>query len=250
MKKNKILCLFVHYFDPNGKFQGKSKYQIPLVRKSIVTESLNSVRSTNFVDVLTVGIGSKSLINIDINLENVINDPRFLVYEAFELLNNFTSEYDYLMVIEDDIKIEKDIFLNIFLFDSKFSVDHIFLPNRLESNFGRLICIDTYKIPDFLNEDVIFFNNHRLRVYKNPHSGIYIMSKEKFLYSKKYINFKSRDIIIGGYMASAFANAHKPFKLFRVSDSLEFHTVIHLDNYEYRNENIVIKALRRLNFYK
>jgi hypothetical protein len=56
-----------------------------------------------------------------------------------------------------------------------------------------------------------------------------------------------RGLLIGGPMASAFAHYHLPFRLFRCTDGLDFHTIQHLDTMEWQPLNPVQRLFRKVN---
>lgn len=227
---NKVICLFVHYFDKNSIFEGKSKNQSEEVRREIVARALGTLRSIKGVDVKVCGYKDHNLVPIDIDLSVRTDDPQLMMYEALGNLSKYRDEYDYFMVVEDDILVGPDVFNNIYEFDHQFGVDQIMLPNRIEIVGRKIYCLDTYLIPGMKNNEIEF--KHRLlAVFKNPHSGLLIVSREKLDYLTERVDANFRGKILGGYMASAFAHYHQPFKLYRVADGNDFHTVMHLDRY-------------------
>ena len=138
----KILCLLVHYYNPNGQFIGKSSQQKEDVRRSVVKRCCDSLKSIRGLDLNVLGVDTKNLVNIDIQYSKDL-DPRLMIYEALNRLSDFVGEYDYVMAIEDDILVNNEIFLNISNFDEINAVNEILMPNRLEINGSHLYCIDT-----------------------------------------------------------------------------------------------------------
>lgn len=227
----KVLCLLVHFYSRTSVFEGKSKLQDENIRHDLVSRAIFSLKSVNFVDLNVCGYDKDNIVSIDIDMKKNTADPRLMIYEAICLLRAYRSDYDYFMVVEDDILVNPDIFKNVFSFDEVNSVTEIFHPNRIEVFHDKVYCIDTKVLPGTLGPKKKF-KNRELSVYKNPHSGIFLVNRDKLDYLIKNIDFSYRGQFIGGYMASAFAHFHKPFNLFRVSDGLDFHTIQHLDRYE------------------
>jgi hypothetical protein len=54
-------------------------------------------------------------------------------------------------------------------------------------------------------------------------------------YAAARVDLASRDLIIGGYMASAYANLHSSFLVWRARSDLLAHHVVHLDNWMHRD---------------
>lgn len=227
---NRVICLFVHYFDKQSKFDGRSKHQSNDVRRAIVERALSALRSIKGVDVKVCGFKDRHLVPVDIDLSARTNNPQFMMYEALGSLSEYRSDYDYFMVVEDDILIGPDVLNCIHEFDRHFNVDQIFLPNRIEISGNRVSCVDTYWMPGTTGDEVSF-QSHKLSVHKNPHSGLLIVNREKLEYLLQRVDASFREIVIGGYMASAFAHYHRPFRLYRATDGFDFHTVLHMDKY-------------------
>lgn len=227
---NKVLCLFVHYFDKASVFEGKSKYQLEDVRAEIVTRALTALRSIRDVDVVVCGYKNLGLVDIDRDLSAYTDQPQYMMYEALGQLVQFRNEYDYFMVIEDDILVGTDMFNNVYSFDHQFGIDQIMLPNRVEIRKGRIYCIDTKIVPG-MTDDTIEFNRRKLAVHNNPHSGLLLVNRDKLDYLTDHVDASYRGKFIGGYMASAFAHYHRAFRLYRVADGYDYHTVLHMDQY-------------------
>jgi len=226
----KVLCLFVHYFDKASAFEGKSKYQLEDVRAEIVRRALGALRSIRDVDVVVCGYKDLNLVGVDMDLSAYTKQPQHMVYEALGQLTRFRSEYDYFMVIEDDILVGPDMFNNVYSFDLQFGLDQIMLPNRVEIRDGKVYCIDTKIIPG-ITGDAIEFNRRKLVVHNNPHSGLLLVNRDKLDYLADRVDAAYRGKFIGGYMASAFAHYHRPFRLYRVADGFDYHSVLHMDQY-------------------
>jgi len=249
---NKVICLFVHFFDTASAFDGRSKHQAAEVRREIVTRALGALLSIKGVDVKVCGYKDRGLIPVDLDLSHRTENPQLLVYEALSCLSEYRVDYDYFMVIEDDILIGPDVFNNIYSFDQKFGVDQIMLPNRVEIQGSKIYCVDTKIIPEMTGE-VINFNRRKLAVYNNPHSGLLLVNRDKLDYLASRVDTEYRGKFIGGYMASAFAHYHRPFRLYRVADGYDYHTVLHMDQYvlpeqslAHRTKAAVARSLRSI----
>ncbi len=75
------------------------------------------------------------------------------------------------------------------------------------------------------------FAGHQLRTALNPHSALLVLSRAKLTYALRHIDLAFRGPVVGGPMASAYAHFHKPFTLWRCSDDLRYHSVVHLDDW-------------------
>jgi len=229
-KKLKVLAVVNHYYGEGNEFGGKSTYQNEEVRKEIIQKVISSLSEIPRTDIKVCGIKKNSLFEIDQDFSHLEN-PSFLIYETIEWMFSQIDKYDYFINIEDDILLDRETFERILEFDRKNLVNECFHPNRMEYKDGREYCVDLKAMPGWTQMSKKYAN-YDLRVALNPHSGISVLSKDKILYAKKYVDFKKRDKIIGHYMASAYANLHSPFMMFRPFPNLSSHKVIHLDNWE------------------
>jgi len=235
----KVLCLVAHYYNSKGVFRGKSTTQEASTRKNITLRVLQTLSRITNLDFLVAGFPGNSLVNVDLDL-SYVNDPRYIVYEALSLLDRYTNEYEYVMVLEDDILINPEIIQNCVIFDSMRSFDEILLPNRVEISGSHIYCVDLLNNPRRTSIQSKFLGRS-LRIYQSPHSGIGLFRSDKYKYARSKICSSSRDLIVGGYMASAFAHYHKPFSLFRIDDGLDMHTVVHLDRYQVKSKGPFIR---------
>jgi hypothetical protein len=242
----KTLCLICHYYDPRGPFVGGSATQTMEVREAMVRRCHQGLKSVNNIDLCVVGVNNKALIPLDQTFDH-LSDPRLLVYEALDHLKEYVKSYEYLMVIEDDILVTNEIFENVFQFDTQFEKKDIFLPNRIEIVNNQIFCVDTTMVPGTQGPSKTF-QNREIKVFRNPHSGIGIFRSDKYIFSREKIDVNYRGLIVGGYMASAFAHYHTPFNLYRVCDGLDYHTVLHVDHWKPRS--IKARARHLLNKFK
>lgn len=246
----RFLCLFVHYFNPEGCFGGRSKNQTPQIRHSIVERALFSLRALKDFDVRVCGYGNHSLVPVDSDLSDRTSNPQFLVFEALQLLQEFRLSYDYFLVVEDDILISADVWRNVLAFDAQHaeasSQRWIFHPNRIEYRHGQTpFCIDLAVVRRRLGEP-IHFEGRQLQEHENPHSGLFLVNRAKLDIVSGEVDPSFRGTVIGGPMASAFAHYHKPFRLFRCIDSLDFHTIQHLDPMDWQQPTLAERAWRRI----
>lgn len=231
-KYPKVLAVVNHYYGRGRDFSGKSTYQDANVRKKIIKKVISELREIPNIDTKICSIKNCSLINIDNDFSYIAN-PAFLVYESIEWMFSQVNNYDYFVNLEDDILLDRKTFERILKFDKRNPINECFHPNRMEYKDGKEYCVDLKAMPGWKNISKNYLN-YKLKVAVNPHSGISILSRDKLLYAQKHINFKRRDKTIGHYMASAYANLHLPFLLFRSFSNLSAHKVIHLDNWEPR----------------
>jgi hypothetical protein len=225
----KILCLIVHYFGDESQFKGKSTDSANKARKKHLLSVVKQLRTFPRTDIRLCGIPGHSLLPLDREFTK-IGDPQLLVYETLWSLFDNIDDYDYFMVIEDDILAPRSVVDNIIEFDKVNEVDECLHPNRLEVKEGKKHCVDLLAMPGWTDMSKLY-KGHELRVAVNPHSAFLFLSREKLLYLRRHIDKEYRDRFIGGYMASAFAYFHRPFKLYRVYNNLEFHTIEHLDHW-------------------
>lgn len=223
----KILAIVNHYFGAGKTFNGKSAYQDPAIRKGIVEQVIRGLREIPGVEVCVCGVKGKSLIPIDQDFSHLTN-PLFLVYETIEWMTSLVDQYDYFINIEDDVLLPLKTFERIVRFDKVSPIGECFHPNRMEYKDGEEYCVDLVATPGWKDIEKQF-EGLILRVAVNPHSGLAVLSREKLLYAKTQVDFAKRGIIIGYYMASAYANLHTPFLMFRAAEKISAHMVIHLD---------------------
>lgn len=229
-KKPKVLALVNHYYGKGNEFGGKSTYQNEKLRKEIAQKVISSLGEIPNIDIKVCGIKDCSLLEIDQDFSHIEN-PSFLIYETIEWMAFQAEKYDYFINIEDDILFTRETFERILGFDKDNPVNECFHPNRMEYKDGEEYCVDLKAMPGWIDISKKY-KEYELRVANNPHSGVSIMSREKLVYAQKRIDLKRRDKIIGHYMASAYANLHSPFLMFRTFPNLSAHKVIHLDNWE------------------
>ncbi len=231
-EERKILVYFNHYYNPKAEFPGKSSKQLREVRREIVQKCLDSLRSIPNTHVFVCGIRDHALVPIDIDFSHLEN-PAHIVYASIEKMFKETENYAYFINIEDDILMDKKIIENISDFDiHNENVRDLWHPNRLEREDGNVYCPDFIAKPGWIGR-IKKFNGSNLRIGINPHSGIMILSRAKMRFAHEKVNLQNREIIIGYYMASAYANVNAPFNLYRSLD-LEEHAVYHLDQWEVR----------------
>lgn len=225
----KLLVILVHFYSKSSKFLGKSRVQSPELRKYIVELCADNWKGMDCVDLKVVGIEGSNLIDLDIDATSEINDSRKLVYYSLKLLRKYLDQYDYFVVCEDDLLVQSKIVQNIIDFNSKHNVKDIFLPNRIEIAENALSFVDIEVDSMLLNQNMILFNGEVLRNYRNTHSGIAFFSKAQLEYAVSQLDMDYEGIIVGSYMASAFAHFHSPFNVFKVSPPSIFHSIVHLD---------------------
>lgn len=230
----KVLAIVNHYYsDKNiSEFPGKSATQDEIIRKSIVEKVIKELKTIPNVDVKICGIKGHSLFEIDKDYSHIEN-PAFLVYSSIEWMFSQIDDYDYFINIEDDILLTRDTFREIIEFDKENLINKCYHPNRMEYEGGVEYCTD-FKARSGWENISMMYKGKEVKVAKNPHSGLAILSKPKMLYACDKVDLKRRDIIIGYYMASAFANVNSPFFLYRSFPDLSRHKVVHLDNWEER----------------
>lgn len=103
----------------------------------------------------------------------------------------------------------------------------VFLPNRIEfDQTGRDYCVDLYCVPGW-KSDAMEFLGRELRVARNPHSAVLVLSREKLALAAGAIDTTFRGVIIAKELESAVAHFHSPFqmsRLFRMKSSTSYIT--------------------------
>ncbi|MDT8407005.1 MAG: hypothetical protein RQ715_07120 [Methylococcales bacterium] len=227
-RKPRILCLVPHYFGQQSAFVGKSTRSGLEQRQAIVKQTLQQLNTLPHCEVKACGIEGQSAIVLDWLFD--CPDPRLLVYEVIYALEKKLPDYDYFMVVEDDILVPAATVHNILAFDRHHPKHYCLHPNRLEIDRQGKKCIDLLAMPGWLDA-TLTFHGKTLQTAVNPHSAFMMLSRAKLAMALSQIDTTFKGIIVGGYMASAFAHIHSPFQLFRCRDDLDFHHVIHLDHW-------------------
>ncbi len=227
----KVLCYVNHFYGQSEFFEGKSSTQDAAVRRQKVAQCIDQLRNVGDIEIKICGIPSKSLLPPDIDLSHVKHNPTLLIYESLNHMVQYQDEYDYFINIEDDVLLPRETFLNVVTFDRESLVNEVLLPNRLEiSDDGEKYCVDLLAMGTWTFQ-CKQYQGHALRVALNPHSGLLILSRQKFKYALSQIDTTFRGLILSAAMESAFAHFHSPFALYRSFDDLDFHYVVHLDNW-------------------
>jgi hypothetical protein len=232
----RMLCHFNHYFGTTSSFDGKSTTGTPDQRDAIVRTALAAIRALPFnVDVRICGVHDCSLLPIDVDLSDAVGDPQHIVYASIERMFDAIDDYDYFLNIEDDILIAESVVRACIRFHTSSACNEVFLPNRIEIHSdGVRDCVDLVAIPGWQPSLLRTFDELKLGVATNPHSGLAFLGREQMYYAAERVNLAFRDLIIGGFMASAYANLHKPFLLWRARSDLSAHAVVHLDPWSHR----------------
>ncbi|MDW3176733.1 MAG: hypothetical protein R8J94_05015 [Acidimicrobiia bacterium] len=256
----KILACIPHFFGPSSRFSGGSSYSVGIgdsevtVRKERRTTylgrnlaSLKALRDLGFdVDTRVCGVTQEtSLLPVDWHFPG-LEDPTHLVHEVIRRLASEGLDYDYVICIEDDMILPVETFRNVLKFDEISFDNEILHPNRIEfDDHGVAACVDLIASPGWsFHERVIF--EHTVGQAHNPHSAIAILARRKLQYATQHIDLDSRARVVGGPMASAFANLHRPFALWRPKSDLTFHTVIHQDTFQAVSGGSPISLPRRI----
>lgn len=228
----RILCYFNHFYGASTPFRGKSTTAPSDQRLTKVLTALDALRALPFsMNVRVCGMRESSLLPVDIDFSSVINDPRMLVYASIEKMVDEIEHYDYFLNIEDDILVSAEILYACIEFNKTSYCNEIFLPNRIEYKPNSTYqCVDLTAIPRWKNELQRKFRGVELGVAHNPHSGLSFLSRNQFMYAATRVKLSSREVLIGDYMASAFANLHAPFLIWRAKSYLRDHSVVHLDH--------------------
>ena len=240
----KILCHVNHYYDPEQVtgFAGGATTKDPS-RIVKVKRALKALKSIPGCEVKVCGVKGKAFLPLDIECE--LDDPVWLPYESLNRMRGSVDQYNYFINIEDDILLGQDVLNNIIKFDnSGVRINQVLLPNRIEHSGTLWGCVDLEVMPGW--------TSHRkeqdgqlLKVAQNHHSGVLILSNEKFKAAAQMLDPEFREVWSGGPMASALAYWHSPFLLYRNSNPTKWNTVEHLDNWTF-NEGAYYQPKKKI----
>lgn len=240
----RVLCCVPHYFaERTGDAylgQWKSVSQEPAVRRAYVEQTISSLRNLSSlpevgsVDVRVCGIRGNSLVPLDV--EHDEPEPLFIVFDTIDWMVQHRDEYDYFLLVEDDIEVPAEVLSNVIAFDEVSMVNEVFHPNRVELDDGVPFNTDLKTFGEWTTQRK-HFRGKQLVVNANPHAAVFILSAAKFKYCAERADLTLRERLRignfrGGMMASAFANFLSSVSLYRVYDDLDFHCVVHQDRFE------------------
>jgi len=240
----RVLCCAPHYFaERTGDEylgQWKSVSQQPDIRRRYVEQTISSLRNLSSlpevatVDVRVCGIKGNSLVSLDVEFDEP--EPLFLVFDTLQWMLERRRDYDYYLLVEDDIEVPADVLSNVIAFDQVSMVNEIFHPNRIELENDIPFNTDLKTFGEWTTQRKVF-RGKQLVVNANPHSAVFVLSAPKFNYCADHADLSLRERLRigefrGGMMASAFANFLSSVSLYRVYDDLTFHYVVHQDKFE------------------
>ena len=227
----RVLCYVNHYFGRPVGFEGRSTDGDDEHRRAIVAACLDGLRALPGVEVDVCGIEGNALEHVDIDFPQIRDDPKLLVYESLAHMVGRAEDYDYFINIEDDILLPPETLANVIEFDRESLLNEILHPNRVEEDeSGRTFCVDLEVMPGWTYQRRTY-RGRELRVARNPHSAVLILSRDKLRYALQYIDPAYRGRFLTYEMDSALAYYLSPFSLYRPYEDLEFHTVTHLDRW-------------------
>lgn len=228
----KILCHFNHFYGSRSDLVGKSTVGDRERRAEAVQTALAAIRNLPFeIDLHVCGFPESSLVPIDLDLTEIGN-PMLIMYESIQRMFGVLDGYDYFLNIEDDVLINEEMIRDCNSFNACSGVNEVYLPNRMETGTdGSLYCVDLLAVPGWERPLSRTFQDVTLGVAANHHSALFFLSRDQMKYAAQRVNLSRRDLIFSGYMASAFANVHAPFLLWRSRSDVMAHHVVHLDNW-------------------
>jgi hypothetical protein len=237
----RVLCCVPHYFaERTGNTnlgQWKSVSQQPEIRRRYVEQAISSLRNlaslpeVATVDVRVCGIRDNALVSLDVEFDEP--EPLFLVFDTLDWMLERRQDYDYYLLVEDDILVPAEVLSNAIAFDQVSMVNEVLHPNRIELEDDVAFNTDLKTFGEWTTQRKLF-RGRQLVVNANPHSAVFILSASKFNYCADHADLGLRERLRigkfrGGMMASAFANFLSPVSLYRVYDDLTFHCVVHQD---------------------
>jgi hypothetical protein len=240
----RVLCCVPHYFAERtgDAYLGpwKSVSQQPDIRRDYVEQTiaslsnLSSLPEVATVDVRVCGIHGNALVSLDVEFDEP--EPLFLVFDTLQWMLERREDYDYYLLVEDDIEVPAEVLANVIAFDHLSMVNEVLHPNRIELENGVAFNTDLKTFGEWTTQRKLF-RGRPLVVNANPHSAVFILSASKFNYCADHADLALRERLRigkfrGGMMASAFANFLSPVSLYRVYDDLTFHYVVHQDPFQ------------------
>ncbi len=240
----RVLCCVPHYFaERTGDEhlgQWKSVSQQPDIRRRYVEQTISSLRNLSSlpevgsVDIRVCGIRGNSLVSLDVEFDEP--EPLFLVFDTIQWMLERREDYDYYLLVEDDIDVPAEVLSNVIAFDQDSLVNEVFHPNRIELDDGVAFNTDLKTFSEWTTQRKLF-RGKQLVVNANPHAAVFVLSADKFNYCADHADLSLRGRLRigefrGGMMASAFANFLSSVSLYRVYDDLTFHYVVHQDKFE------------------
>jgi len=227
----RILCYVNHYFGSPVGFEGRSTDDTNAARRAVVEACIDQLRSLPGAAVNVCGIEGRAVVPIDIDFPQVRDDPKLLVYESLDHMASRLEEFDYFINIEDDVLLPAETFANVVEFDRDALPNEVLHPNRIETDdTGATFCVDLKAMSGWTYQRRTY-RGREIRVARNPHSAVLILSREKLRYALQYIDRTYRGRFLTYEMDSALAYYNSPFSLYRPYDDLGFHTVTHLDRW-------------------
>ena len=240
----RVLCCVPHYFaertENTNLGQWKSVSQQPDIRRHYVEKTISSLRNLSAlpevatVDVRVCGIRDNSLVSLDVEFDEP--EPLFLVFDTLDWMLERRQDYDYYLLVEDDVLVPAEVLSNAIAFDQVSMVNEVLHPNRIEVDKGIAYNADLRTYGQWATQRKLFCGR-QLVVNTNPHSAVFVLSARKLNYCADHADLSLRGRFRigefgGGMMASAFANFLSPVSLYRMYDDLTFNHVVHQDKFE------------------
>jgi hypothetical protein len=197
--------------------------------KSVLQVELESLGAE--YELIYLGIKDNNLVPLQVQLNP--EDPRFLPWAAIDFAHSQIEKYDFICILEDDLELEEGMLRSIINFETILDLNTVLIPNRIEIFEGVRYCTDLIAMPGWKGPKYEIAGQV-VREPINIHSGFLFMSGEKFDIAYKTRPFKNPTIIIGDYMASAFANIHANFRVLRCIPAVDKVTLFHHDNWAQR----------------
>jgi hypothetical protein len=238
-RKKRILVVVPHFFNTGHHrplLFGSYETENSEVRKTLLERSKFALETElNNADldfeIYYLGIENSSLMELQIVVSPL--DPRFLPWLAMDFAFSECENYDFVLVIEDDIEVESHTIPMLLAFNQFSEPKDTLIPNRIEFFDGFRYCTDLVAMPGWKGPK---FTLAGLMVREpiNIHSGFLFLRNDQYLQAYVDRPFKSPTLIIGDFMASAFANMHSNFRILRSLPVTGSVTVLHHDNWAQR----------------
>ena len=235
----RVLVLIPHFFGSKANdFEGGSTSNSKSERGQTIDLCADARRGVfDELNLATfeyvIGLRDYSLVDIDIDMSNLIDDPRFLIYQTIDIAYRMTSgaAYDFVMIIEDDILISAATLGG--LRDSLGALPNsdVVIPNRQETFEGTSFCVDLFALPGWRSDHVRDVHGYRLAEPVNTHCGMLFLDVDRFRFGYENRRMEGHECFFADYMESAFANVYSAFKVLRALPTHSALPVQHCDSW-------------------
>ncbi|MDX2245010.1 MAG: hypothetical protein NW224_30405 [Leptolyngbyaceae cyanobacterium bins.302] len=162
-------------------------------------------------------------------------EPMYVGYRAQDEMIDRLPEFDWFLMIEDDIVIYDSLFLEkLKRFNRKSgSLQYVLFPNRYEMYEGKKSYIDLTVELDLAWDRVSMITDDGVKFAEcsNPHTGLYCLSREQLAYwAASGRHWKNQSLVVGPLESAATFALLECFKLYKPHpQNLNYFEVRHYD---------------------